>query len=617
MASFRSPNFDPLSLSDFLSDAGYLLQSTDASGTLIYANDVWISTLGYDPARLDEGLNVFDLIAPGSLDHCRNEFGRVLEGGSARVEAEFTARDGRSVWLAGWSAGHVDAEGRLTTRGVFHDVTTERERRERERLLEERYAAVLDVLREGVAVFDDEGRIRFVNDSATRIMGVPAEAMVGHALLEFDWRTIDLMGDEVARKDHPVLVALRTGEPQIDRVVGLLWPGVTEPVWIAVSARPLTDAGGAVASFRDISDQVRAQRELRQSEERFRRLVEESPEAIIIHVDGRIVFSNEAGAELLGVASAAELEGRSVTEFMTPEARPISVARFERVRRGERADRIEQPLRRADGRVVDIEVSSSPTTFKGQDAIQSLARDITDRKRAERLKDELIGLVSHELRNPLGAIRGALAQLERRLPDLPAMERRFLEMAARNSELLLRMLNDLLDIERLEDGMALDWQTVDAGALLYAARDIMAVPAQAARVTLDVDAASVSFVADRDRLIQVLVNLTGNAIKFSPEGGIVRLGVDRNDDGVHFRVEDQGRGIPADKLESIFGRFSQVEPADAGEKGGAGLGLAISRAIVQQHGGRIWAESEWGHGSVFHLRLPPDPRTGALQDRSM
>jgi signal transduction histidine kinase len=116
---------------------------------------------------------------------------------------------------------------------------------------------------------------------------------------------------------------------------------------------------------------------------------------------------------------------------------------------------------------------------------------------------------------------------------------------------------------------------------------------------------------DPGRIVQALVNLLGNAIKFSPRGGRVDFAAERNGSSVVFRIKDEGRGIPKDKLETIFERFQQVDASDAREKGGTGLGLAICRSIVQQHGGRVWAESELGKGSTFYMQLPltdPDSR---------
>jgi signal transduction histidine kinase len=123
-------------------------------------------------------------------------------------------------------------------------------------------------------------------------------------------------------------------------------------------------------------------------------------------------------------------------------------------------------------------------------------------------------------------------------------------------------------------------------------------------ITIVISACQASIKADRERMVQAFVNLLGNAIKFSRRGGRIEIAAERPPGSVLFRVKDEGRGIPKDKLERIFERFEQVDASDAREKGGTGLGLAICRSIVEQHGGRVWAESELGRGSTFCVQLP-------------
>ncbi|MBA2348212.1 MAG: response regulator [Solirubrobacterales bacterium] len=250
------------------------------------------------------------------------------------------------------------------------------------------------------------------------------------------------------------------------------------------------------------------------------------------------------------------------------------------------------------------------------------AQDITASRAAERAKDEFTSVVSHELRTPLTSIRGSLGLLESGvLGELPEKGRRMVEIAVQNTDRLVRLINDILDIERMTSGhvpMALD--TCAARDLLVRAVEGLEQLAAEAGVTLDVGEGRASVSADPDRILQALTNLISNALKFSSEGGTVRVGCSAVAGGTRFEVIDQGRGIPADKLDSIFGRFQQVDASDSRDKGGTGLGLAICRTIVEGHGGRIWVESELGAGSTFAFVLPggheaelaaPDP----LDDR--
>jgi signal transduction histidine kinase/CheY-like chemotaxis protein len=240
---------------------------------------------------------------------------------------------------------------------------------------------------------------------------------------------------------------------------------------------------------------------------------------------------------------------------------------------------------------------------------------LDERKELDTIKDEFISTVSHELRTPLTSIRGALGLLSSGLMGkLDDKAANLLRIASTNTDRLVRLINDILDLERMESGRApLHIRRCSLHELVLQSVDTMTALAEAAHVRLDIvpepAGDSIVFDGDPDRVQQVLCNLLSNAIKFSPAGSSIRVltGID----GATFilRVEDTGRGVPQDKIESIFDRFGQVEPGDARQKGGTGLGLAICRSIVAQHGGSIWADRNDAHGSAragttFSFRMP-------------
>jgi signal transduction histidine kinase len=232
-----------------------------------------------------------------------------------------------------------------------------------------------------------------------------------------------------------------------------------------------------------------------------------------------------------------------------------------------------------------------------------LRQTVAELKRTAELKDQLIGLVSHEIRTPLGGILGTLRLIEMDLD--PAADNQLMRMALSSAERLLRLTNDLLSLEQIESGKFLiEPKPESAAGVLQIASDTMSAAAAEKQIILTVEPNTLRVIADSDRIVQVLTNLIGNAIKFSPDGSTITLAAEPHASMVRFVVRDQGRGIPMDKIEHVFQRFVQVEVADKHEKGGAGLGLAISRAIVEQHGGKIWIESESGRGSSFFFTLP-------------
>ncbi|MDM9583238.1 ATP-binding protein [Nostoc sp. GT001] len=262
--------------------------------------------------------------------------------------------------------------------------------------------------------------------------------------------------------------------------------------------------------------------------------------------------------------------------------------------------------RRKDGTEFPAEASISKIEMAEEIFYTVILRDITERKLIERMKDEFVSVVSHELRTPLTSIHGSLGMLASGLlPTDSEQGKRLLQIATDSSERLVRLINDILDIERIESGKAkMEPEICNIVDLITQAVNVMQPLADKAGVKVSVSAQSGQVLADCDRIVQTLTNLLSNAIKFSSVGSTVWLEAQQQGNEVLLTVKDTGRGIPTEKLESIFERFQQVDSSDSRNHDGTGLGLAICKSIMQQHGGRIWAESTLGKGSTFYIALP-------------
>ena len=256
---------------------------------------------------------------------------------------------------------------------------------------------------------------------------------------------------------------------------------------------------------------------------------------------------------------------------------------------------------------------SSAAEQQKKDSLQ-----LSKQSQLDTLKDEFISTVSHELRTPLTSIRGSLGLLSSGvMGNLDAKAQNLLRIAVTNTDRLIRLINDILDLERMESGRApLQIRRCSMYELAQQAMDTMKGMADQASVQLEFAYTTNSpsleamfFDGDSDRLLQVLTNLLSNAIKFSPAGSTVKIHAEATADSLLLKISDEGRGIPADKLDAIFDRFQQVEPSDARQKGGTGLGLAICRTIVQQHSGSIWAQRNLGPGATLNVILPRTSRS--------
>ena len=272
------------------------------------------------------------------------------------------------------------------------------------------------------------------------------------------------------------------------------------------------------------------------------------------------------------------------------------------------ADEFESTYVRKDG--TRFPVSLSVTALRGGGNVLAgylmIATDLSEQRAIEKMKDEFVSVVSHELRTPLTSIKGALGLLAGGVTGvLPPKAAEMAQVALSNADRLSRLVDDILDLQRIESGrISMEKQLCNVADLMKESAESVRVVAQGEGVTIAPVPLSAPIRVDPGRIVQALVNLLGNAIKFSQRGGRVEFGAERTGSSVVFSVKDEGRGIPRDKLGSIFERFEQVDASDAREKGGTGLGLAIVRSIVQQHGGRVWAESELGRGSTFYVQLP-------------
>jgi signal transduction histidine kinase len=316
---------------------------------------------------------------------------------------------------------------------------------------------------------------------------------------------------------------------------------------------------------------------------------------VCLDAEGRIRLANVRAVRLFGCASENELIGVPIRSYL------------QFVRLGAAG---EEECIRDDGSSLRLEYESAPVdpNDAGSGTLLTL-RDVSERSATDRHKNELISLVSHELRTPLTGIRSALGLLASGLlGQLNDRGQSMVHIGITNTDRLIRLISDLLDLERINAGqMPSRHELCSVDQLMRQAVESVRAMATEADVTIELAPVRAYVAGDPDRLVQVLINLLANAIKFSPAaGGQVWLDGDCDSGELLLRVRDAGRGIPADKLETIFQRFARVDEQDerARDKRGTGLGLAISRAIVQQHGGHIWAESTPGAGTTMCVALP-------------
>lgn len=392
----------------------------------------------------------------------------------------------------------------------------------------------------------------------------------------------------------------------------------------------LTQANWAL--HQEIQERKQIEAALRQSEEQLRLITNNLP-VLIAYVDDQQCyrFNNQAYEYWLG-QTPETIHGMSMEALMGAVYYQTVQTHIETALAGTQVT-YESELTFKEGRSHSVSVTYIPHIEQGGGdrllqvkGFFALTMDISDRKAIERMKDEFIAVVSHELRTPLTSLHGSLKLIATgRLGRLSDEGQQMIDVADENTDRLVRLVNNVLDLQRIESGeVTMAAQRCDAADLIGQAAEAMQAIARPQGIEIHTQLDSIAIWADPDYIVQALTNLIGNAIKFSTPGDGIDVTVQPYFESAlplrlsnatfHHRpslptmalfcVQDQGQGIPSDQLTSIFERFQQVDSSDSRKKGGTGLGLTICRKIVEQHGGQIWAESQMGFGSCFYFTVP-------------
>jgi len=466
---------------------------------------------------------------------------------------------------------------------------------------ERSYGAAMDSIAQSVITFDLESIITAWNPGAERLYGFSAAEAIGHP-------SAIIVPEDRRREIGEVTGRLRRGEQVGDFETKRRRKDRTL-IDVTLHVFPIRNQAGALSGFGSIGRDATEQRLV---EEMFRLAVEACSSGMLMtDRSGAIVMLNTEIERLFGY-SREQLIGQSVEILLPAGARAQHVHRRagfvlepETRRMGAGRDLFG---RRRDGTEFPVEVGLNPVNTREGVLVLCVVADISERKRIEHLKDEFVSTVSHELRTPLTSISGSLALLvgnaAGKLPD-PVM--RLLTIAHKNSQRLVRLINDILDIEKMESGeVAFVMKRVDVRPLVEQAIEASRPYAESLGVAIRIDPSSASgeVRADPDRFVQVITNLLSNAIKHSPPGEEVAVSITATGDSVRIAVRDHGPGIPANFKSRIYEKFAQADATDSRQKGGTGLGLSIVKSIVTRLRGSTGFSDAPGGGTIFHVELP-------------
>jgi len=651
-------------ISTVLDTVDALVVVYDTNGRIVRFNRACEEASGYDFPTL-AGRPLWEKLIPDSdvPSAVRNFEQLRSEGFPTAFEDQWKRRDGNLRHIA-WSASPLfDDRGKINyiiATGI--DVTVQREAEATLRESESRYRQLVENSLGMVSTHDLDGRLLSVNAHGAHSLGYTREQVVGHRMDEYvceQFRpNFDLYLSHI-RIHHEA-----QGLAHLQHVNGEVHVVAFRNRLIEAPAREPYVLGFGI----DITEQVRAEEKLRALMRQSNSVLESVGDGIYgTDLEGNVTVINAAALQMLGY-KAEEVLGRNMHALVhhtraDGSLYPASESPVQNTIHCLDTVRIfNEVFWRKDGTSFPVEYVACPQIVMEYEPKQPVepqiqaeipfdsigdpdgeatpefaeeaapavpdARpvgkavgvvvaftDTTERRALDRMKDEFISTVSHELRTPLTSLRAALGLIAGGTLDArPKKFQQMLEIASENTDRLVRLVNDILEMERIGSGKSELHSTLcSTDDLFRCAIGLQQADADKARIRLVCTAHGVNVWADPDRILQTLTNLISNAIKFSPPDTEIRLSARRIDTTeAVIQVRDQGRGIPRDKLDTIFERFHQVDASDSRTMGGTGLGLAICRSILTQHGGRIWATSPLGKGSIFHFTLPTRPASNLL-----
>jgi PAS domain S-box-containing protein len=482
--------------------------------------------------------------------------------------------------------------------------------------------SIVDSSDDAIVSKDLDGNVTSWNKSAERIFGYSAEEMIGHSL------TALMPADRIHEEDK-FLRKVRMGE-RIDHVETVRRRKNGELVDVAVSVSPVYSASGRIVGASKVARDISETKRTTKADVLLASIVNSSDDAIISkNLDGTITSWNNGAQRLFGYAPE-EIIGQSIFKLIPEDRKDEEPKIIDRLKRGERVDHFETVRVRKNGESFPISLTISPMRNTAGIIVgaSKIARDISELKAnarerevlleseraaraqaeyANRMKDEFLSTISHELRNPLNAILG-WTEILATSGGNPSDIKLGIDVIRRNAKMQARLIEDLLDLGRISSGkMKMNVEPANLKGIVVEAVASVQHAADIKRITIKTHLADVRSVlmGDTKRLQQVVWNLLANAIKFTDNGGTVSIHLAQVGSDLSLTVADNGRGIAPHFLPFVFERFRQADASTKRQQGGLGIGLALVKQLVELHGGKVRAESKGeGQGATFVITLP-------------
>lgn len=474
------------------------------------------------------------------------------------------------------------------------------------------FAAIIESSEDAIISKNLDGIVQSWNAGAERIFGYTAEEMVGKHIST-------LIPHDRLDEEYVILGKIRAGE-RIEHFETIRRTKSGGEVHVALTVSPIKDSCGRVIGASKIARDIGQAKTAERAAAYLAAIVESSDDIIISKtLEGVVTSWNKSAQRIFGYTSD-EMIGKHIGVLIPEDKMDEEYAILARIKGGERVDHFETIRRAKDGRQVNVSLTVSPIRDKNGHVVgaSKVARDITEQKRmtekiqeAAARRDEFMANISHELRTPMNAIIG-LANILGASAAIPPEDKRYLATLKQSADDLMVLINNMLDFSKIENGsIEFEARDFDIEKTVEKVADLMRVQANEKGVDLRVSCRAPLnrfYTGDGFRIQQVLMNLVGNAVKFTHKGfieiNVIGQAVEGSRQTVLFEVADTGIGIPEDKIDIIFDKFTQADASTTRKYGGSGLGLALVKSFVEAMGGSIRVESRVGVGSTFRFILP-------------
>jgi len=600
---------------------GDIIFTFNDKGEFLYVSPSVKSVLGYNPAELI-GQTFMSLVHPDDVDSLQQVIRKNVKGGYRTPGGNrYRIRNISSEWRWHNASGNAvfDENGKfLYFIAISKDITEHKRAEESLQESEEKYRLIVENSKDIIFTLN-EGVFIYVSPSIKKMLGYNPADLIG---LSF----ISLVHPD---DRHIIDDAIRNGDEDAGQTAGghqyRLRHSSGEWRWYVSRGTKMVVTRGKSINFigiaSDINERKQAEQVIYASEENFRSSIDNSPLGIrISDIENKTLYVNQALLDIFGYKSVDEVRNKSPQEHYSPESYSDYLKMREKYGLGEVIpDQVDIDIVCKDGTIRHLQSLFKEVLWNGKKQYQTLYNDITDRKQVEgmtrqlevmkqvdRLRTDLLANVSHELRTPLASIKGYATTLLRKDVKWSAKQQQdFLKIIDNETDRLIRLINDILDVSRIDGGaLKIRQQQCQVVNIAESIKSRLKVMTKKHKLVIDIPKTLPAVFADDMRIGQVISNLVDNAVKFSPAGSEISITASQSEDKVIINVTDHGEGMTEEVMSKLFNRFYQAENIVSGRQKGTGLGLVICRGIIESHGGDIWVESKLGTGSKFSFSLP-------------